>query len=444
MPRYKNVIEVEGNYGPLIPTKLFHHQTQTRHVASGRYDLVKPLTVHLAPTLLCNHRCFFCTYGGCKSGRLANNQEEGVSGKKEMPLDMLKRIVDELAEVGTKGVIITGGGEPTAYRHVAAAMAYIKSKGLDVAMNTNGSLLRGETLDGILAANPRYIRVSLNAGSDEVHRLTTSLQNFETIAGNIKNAIIRRNQLAAQTDISVGYVVNTVNVHDIMSFVQRMARIEEEVRTETGNQETIFSLQLRPVSNYESSKHLHEEKISEVAGYLKANFGDSYSQEFLAFMHEGTQISERTLRQAVRIIEDEAIPFLKSRNSRIQLFYPKQKYLDIPKVRAKPYNRCYVCPFFLFIWPDGNVYHCIEWAGTPGFEAGNLGRESLLDILKSDQRFGLLRNIDEQIIHTRCAPICAHHEMNVILDSLEKTKDKQGMIAQIRREFPNPRHVNFL
>ena len=210
-----------------------------------------------------------------------------------MPLELWKRVVDNRPlEVGVKGVIVTGGGEPTVYKYLAQGLQYIRSSGLDLGMNTNGSLLRGSVIDAILDADPKYLKAMINAGSNETQRLSTGIPNFEKIILNLQETLIRKREKRAKTDISVGYVVNIVNVHDIMNFVKRMVALEEDLQRREGLQETVYSLQFRPVTNYESSKHFNEQKINEVARFLETRYGMDDRDEFLEFMFKGKRLKE--------------------------------------------------------------------------------------------------------------------------------------------------------
>ena len=49
-----------------------------------------------------------------------------------------------------------------------------------------------------------------------------------------------------------------------------------------------------------------------------------------------------------------------------------------------------------------------------------LREQNLSEILKSERRRNILKMIDEKVVQQRCAPICAHHEMNIILDQANK------------------------
>jgi MoaA/NifB/PqqE/SkfB family radical SAM enzyme len=346
-----------------------------KKIASGEFDQIAPVTAHLVPTLRCNHRCFFCTYGKLKDA-------DDKAGKITMEAEKMFSAIDHLKKAGVKGVIFTGGGEPTCYPHLIEAMQYAKQSGLEIAINTNG-LMKESLITELIRVEPTYIRISLNAGSRVVEKLTTGVDDYPIVLRNIETMVALKHQLHTRTDISIGYVVNVLNVNDLMNLAETLLEMEQRFE-QRGIVNGLFSLQIRPVSNYENSKHIMPETIEGPANYLEHQVGMEEKLEFLDFMQNGAQCSAKTLEKALEIIEGKLIPLF-DRQSKIKIVYPRQKYIDLIHKTGRRYDRCLSCPWFLFIWPDGNVYHCVEWAGTKGFEIGNLNEASIETILSSER-----------------------------------------------------------
>ena len=210
-----------------------------------------------------------------------------------------------------------------------------------------------------------------------------------------------------------------------------------------------FSFKLN-VGNYESSKNYNSKRIEEIIQHLRKVGGEERAQSFKRFMFEGEQSSADVLDTALETLDNKANEYLTKHGSRIRLVYPRRKFHDLPRIFRKSYGKCRILPWFLFIWPDGTVYPCVEWAGTPGFEVGYLAEELLSDILRSDQYKQMISRINCQILHSRCAPICAHHEMNILLDEVAsavecgEVSQVQRAIEDHRRNFDPPCHINFL
>ncbi len=437
MNKEKAIINSVYDYDVLMPTKWAYHEDNSAKLLKREFYKIKPVTLHLVTTLNCNHKCYFCTYGKTK-----DNLSEGA--QRNMEPELAKRIVDEALHNGVKSIIFTGGGEPTVYRHLTEIMEYAKNRGLDISLNTNGNLLRGELAERIAGVDPKYVRVSLNAGSGEVQKLITGCDDFELVLNNIKNLIIKRHELDSKFDLSVGYVVTAVNVNDIMNIIKRLVDIESELKN-IGISNSVYSIQLRPASNYEYSKHINDMRMKIIAEYLSKNSGEEVSEDFLKFMQQGMQTSEKTLKQAVDIIENQAKPYMKEKKSKLKIIFPKHKFIDTFRLKKKEYVQCLALPWVIMIWPDGHVYSCVDWAGVSGFEIGNIKDEPLNEILNGEKREKLIKYINDYCIKKRCIPVCAHHEMNTILSQLATLKDEEAekMIYEIRNRA-RPKDINFL
>ncbi|NMB90348.1 MAG: radical SAM protein [Chloroflexi bacterium] len=422
------------NYQPLSPYKFLHHPDRLAQFWEHCYD-VTPVTAHLAPTLYCNQRCYFCTYGQYK--------EHGKNSMWQMDIRDLKDCLDQLAENGIKGVIFTGGGEPTIYPHLVEAMAHARSLGLDIALNTNGYRCSDALLDGILLCQPRYIRVSFNNGRALTQRLVTGRDNFQQVLDHIARMAERKASLSPATDLSVGYVVNTVNVHEMLDFLRHILGIEASVRRKTGVANPIYSVQFRPVSNFEHSKYVaDEERLARLAAYLGEQYGQAYRDELEGFLFQGQQASVATMQLALETIQTQLVPALAQDGaSKIKIVYPERKYTDLIARAEKPYPLCLSCPWYLFIWPDGNLYSCVEWAGNPQFAIGNILRERLADVLAGPARREMADKINQGYLHHKCVAVCAHHEMNILLNRLyaDGREKADGNLGDV-----TVRHENFL
>jgi len=430
-----NVDWKNDNYQPLSPYKFLTHKDRLIQFQQG-YRCVKPVTTHVVPTLRCNQRCYFCTYGQYK--------ENGNNGNLQMEFSDLERYIHQLASVGVKGVIFTGGGEPTMYPDLSRAMLLAKQCGIDVALNSNGSRGDDELIEGILKTNPKYIRISLNNGSPITQQLVTGRDNYDAVLNNIEKYCEVKTRISPDTDISVGFVVNVVNYHEILDFVEDMLKIEEKIRVSTRVDQPIYSLQFRPVSNFEHSKHTaNTDRINKLLSYIQNKYSEEDHKNLDEFLNQGAQTSPRVMRTALEQLKGEVSTLIEKRESRIKIIYPEQKFIDLIKSSKKPYSVCMSSPWYLFIWPDGNVYSCVEWAGNEEFAIGNLQQDDLNTILSGEQRMQVYKKINEEIIQNECVPVCAHHEMNILLNQIYNDKKAQGIKIPDNGQ-PFIRHENFL
>lgn len=420
-------------YGPLNTGKILAYMSNLQCVRQGNAHGVSPVTAHLVPTLRCNHRCYFCTYGGAKGSVNPRGDKRPVADAQrrhdqvpDMPFQVLCRTLEQLAGAKVRGVIFTGGGEPTLYGKLPQAMARCKNLGMDCSLNTNGNMLTDLLIDQVLEAKPTYIRISLNAGTPEVQRLITGTDDFGNVLEKLRRLMLKVHLAKSETTVCVAFAVELINVFDMEVLVKKIDGISRALESEYHAKFPV-TLLFRPVSNYESSKNYDEKRAMEIVSYLERRSEKRDARDFLRFMYsmEGLprQTPKRILDLAVEILGNRVRYDLDKDDSTVKVYYPIRKFVDLPRVKTKPYPRCLALPWFLFIWPDGTVYPCVEWAGTPGFEMGNIRSTPLGDILGGHTRKQLFQTIDESVLHERCAPICAHHEINIFLDHISNGND---------------------
>jgi len=119
------------------------------------YPLAKrPFTVDVELTNHCNLLCVFCD-------RQLMKRAKGF-----MDFAVLKKIVDQAAEIGVLGIRFIRWGEPLLHPKVFEAVKYIKSKGLLAHITTNGLLVDEKMAEQIVESGLDNIIFSMQ-GLDE-------------------------------------------------------------------------------------------------------------------------------------------------------------------------------------------------------------------------------------------------------------------------------------
>lgn len=115
-----------------------------------------PISINLDLTTACNYKCDHCI------------DWDILNSPHKFTEEVLRAELQLLAERGLRSVILIGGGEPTLYPGFVEFVRFLKGLGLQVAIVSNGS--RGDRLleiMDVLDAND-WIRLSLDAGSNEL------------------------------------------------------------------------------------------------------------------------------------------------------------------------------------------------------------------------------------------------------------------------------------
>lgn len=121
----------------------------------------KLLSAELELTRACNYRCIYC-YAA---------DPNGVDISNELTFEEICNVLDQVAELGARKIILLGG-EPLIYPRLKEVLDLIYSKGMVAEIFTNGALVT-EEMAQMLAAYPVRMIVKLNTMDPELHdRLT--------------------------------------------------------------------------------------------------------------------------------------------------------------------------------------------------------------------------------------------------------------------------------
>jgi radical SAM protein with 4Fe4S-binding SPASM domain len=179
------------------PDKIMAIQGWQPEIADSTY----PISVELSLTNKCNFNCVWCS-----DVDLRQREDDALD------LDILDRLFKDLADNGTQGIVIEGGGEPTVYKQFNAVLDMIDRYGLSKGLITNGSLpLKAEQLSRF-----DWIRVSLDSSTPTEHKELKGYDGFERILSNIAS-YVKNCQL-----VGIGYVVTNKNLGDIETMVLRL------------------------------------------------------------------------------------------------------------------------------------------------------------------------------------------------------------------------------
>ena len=121
----------------------------------------------------CNLKCKFCY--------IPPNTEKSIP---DLPL--IYHIIDEITDMGCRGVVLTGG-EPFYYPRFKDVYKYVIKKGLLVEVQTNGVLITPNLINLIKKYPFHMLKVSLYAASPSTYeKITGSTSIFDKILDNLK------------------------------------------------------------------------------------------------------------------------------------------------------------------------------------------------------------------------------------------------------------------
>ena len=125
-------------------------------IAKGLASTDHPVLAHIIPTRRCNLSCTYC------------NEYDDFS--KPVPMETMKRRIDDLARLGTS-IVTFSGGEPLLHPELDDLIAHVRKYPIIAAIITNGYLLTAERIQRLNRAGLDHLQISIdNVMPDDVSK----------------------------------------------------------------------------------------------------------------------------------------------------------------------------------------------------------------------------------------------------------------------------------
>lgn len=290
----------------------------------------------------CNHRCPGCC------GHNENNAE--------LSKEQVEAVVEGLKSLDNKGVILSGGGEPTISPYFEYAISLIKKAGMNIGLNSHGMSL-DENKARIIAENLEYFRISLDAGSPEMYGKIHGMKphHFEKTLENIAMFARIKKELNSKTSFGVGFLTSELTQEDMEPFVRLVKERGADFaqfRPFTGN-----TLDILPYLE-ELRKKYEDNDFKIVASY--------------------------------------------------------QKYKEMVDVSYRGYDKCHGMFFSTVISADFKVWACLHFRQSEKHFLGDLREQTLEEIWRGSR----IREVYESINCSECPILCRNDSFNRTLNKL--------------------------
>lgn len=359
-------------------TKVAWHQE--RLAAWQRGERIAPITIDCALTRGCNYRCVYC-YS-------ALQENEGRPLTKEV----IVRFLDDAAQIGVKAISLVSDGESTCSPHFYDAVLRAKANGLDIAVGTNGILLKKERLPEILKVLT-YLRFNISAGEPRRYAeiMGCREEDFHKVCDIIRECVrIKRER---QFNVTIG--LQMVFMPDFSDQVMPLAVLGKELGVD-----------------YFVVKHCSDDEL----GSLGVDY-DKY-QQFSDLLQKAEALSQAN-------------------------YLVKVKWSKILSGRSRMYTSCYGPPFIVQISGSGLVAPCGMLFNDryKRFHIGNIAEQSFKEIWQSDKYWEVMNYLasDKFNARTDCGCLCLQHKVNEFLWHLKQ--NKAGFKPP--HGLP-PQHINFI
>jgi len=293
-----------------------------------------PIVVEFDCTTACNLACGHCITKDLLGSQFFNAQE-------------LDDYADALHRMGTRAVILTGGGEPLMNPHIDAFIARLKSYGFQIGLITNGTLLH-EHLEAIKDID--WVRLSMDAATDNTFFRMKGRHAFDAVLQNI-GAFAK-----AKGRCSLGYSFLIV-CNDEVSNVRELAAAAQ-IAKELGCDYFEIKLQFDDIDCNHPDIPLAKGDMDAIAGQIQA------AQALAA-----PDFAVLTNLNVKRLFDPAA--------------YPDQTGME----------QCYICHLRTVITPQG-LYTCSYHRGHQPMKYGESRGADFERVWHSPRRLDLVRRMD--------------------------------------------------
>jgi len=198
--------------------KFLNDHRDVAGVLEGEKAFVGPEHVVIDPTNRCDNNCIGCW---TRSPLLGDTGANDAWKNQQMETGRLLTLIDELAELGTKRIRFTGGGEPFLHPGILKGLAKTKEHGLITAVTTNFSALNEKQVMELSEIGVDELTISLWAGTPEVYSRShpnKTAQTFDRIKRLIK--VLSANKPASSKIIlaNVIFSMNFMETREMLDF----------------------------------------------------------------------------------------------------------------------------------------------------------------------------------------------------------------------------------
>ena len=346
------------------PAKALIHLRRAQSWETGGKPF--PVSLEIDLSNRCSHGCEWCHFAHTHTrGPWASRSRDVPVGQEKggdiADIDMICRLLTEVADNGTLSVIWSGGGEPTTHPLWPAAVEQAARVGLKQGMYTAGSLL-SDVQAGVLACYADWVVVSI----DEVHA----------------------DAYAARKGVSA----------DFFDRACRSVRAMSESWTECA---------------VGCSFMLHEGNWQAAEGMLdlSRSLGATYAIFRPTVLTSPANPGVKT--SGTGWIE-EAHPLLQALATEPDVELDPSRFLAYRNWRGRSYRACYGIRLNATVTPDGRVWVCPNRREMPDSSIGDLTRETFREIW--DRHPGQWTDFQQ------CRVMCRLHQVNEQMDAFMDMK----------------------
>lgn len=341
------------SYWSANPFKIYSHIPKLYEWYMGKD--VYPISIEIGITSQCNHNCCWCSV-----------EPKNIERHSYLSEEIIDQFVSSVKEMDIRSVVVSGSGEQTLHPYFSTFLHRLKSAEIYIGLNTNGSRLT-ESMCTTIVDTVTWIRVSLDASSEEVRKSVHGVKDLHKAAEGLRRLVALKKKTKRQLSIGTQMVVCPENEKEIESCAQFSASLGVDYQ------------QIKPVIPFDLYYPDRKDKKKEMEGWLRR----------------------------VEVVATDLTQDGFEVNVRYDQF---NDYINGTDLREQSHRPC-LTTFSPYIEADGNVWYCVDKKGYDDYWLGDLNKNNLKDIWYSETRKHVLDFVNEN----PCSHICRNSPLNEFL-----------------------------
>jgi MoaA/NifB/PqqE/SkfB family radical SAM enzyme len=198
---------------------------------------VGPDQIAITVNNICNHKCIFCTEEvnvliDEKNPRQFRNLKNCDNFGSINP-KVLKSVIDAGAKMRVREITISGG-EPLLYPAIIETLEYIKSKGIEISLFTNGFMLNEKMSERFVNMGLDILQVNLSAFDDDSYKIQHNIDHASQLFAQILKQLkvlrqIKQRKNSATPSVEIVFVMTK----HLFSHFEEMAELCSELGATT-------------------------------------------------------------------------------------------------------------------------------------------------------------------------------------------------------------------
>ena len=195
-------------------------------VADPFFKGLKPMTLEVHPSYICNYNCEFCIDKWLRNVPSEDGLQINSDCRSMMTHQNATDIIQGCVDLGIKGIILSGGGDPPINPETLYLVEWGKKQGIKSGMFTNGYALTDRNIPRYIEAL-EWLRFSFDSFDAKNYAKTKGVieQAYYKVLENIKKCVDYKNEHNLTCNIGIDFIIQPHNIELIQDIYTKSSEL---------------------------------------------------------------------------------------------------------------------------------------------------------------------------------------------------------------------------